>query len=520
MVARVIVRTRQVLSGYTSQTISRPNYGYAPIDFTYLGFSNPISTFVTGTVNSVSTPGFYVKKTVYKKWIPRNYPLLMPSRPPYCPPRLPKEPRYRQRRDLTLSKKDRIKRDSYVARLQRAKERRQLYASAYSERLLKYEKRLANYYRLQTLRNQGVLRYKRVTNRSHHRPNNPYSFSRTTNYGFWGTWVHKQWCTRYIHDYNGWLKNFYTLTRTAPTKIVYLFEKQVGFFSLTYVTHGSYDHTALVAACEGKGISSLYEKLSDQSVHIAMMVAERAQTFSLISNAAKTLASVLKTKKRLLNTNLDTVAGDVLAYNFGIVPLLSDAYGAGVALAKLASDDQSDKVVVRSTSTQTDNSESTVVDLPNVRRIVRRVECEVKISYVLEYRVKNGDLSELQKLGLINPAEIAWEALPWSFAIDWFLPIGNYITSLSADAGLEFVTGTKTTTITKRYTTQITLLGDATWDTYSTFEGDICGSKTEVTKDRVVLTAPPVPRLPQFKSPISATHIVESLALLVQLRKK
>jgi hypothetical protein len=389
----------------------------------------------------------------------------------------------------------------------------------YDARLQKYELRLANYYRLQSLERQGVLRYKRVANAAHRVQNNPYSLSMTYDYGFTGTWIHKQWCTIYIHNYNGWLKHFYTLTRTASNKVVYLFEKQVGFFGLNYVTHGTYDAASLISAAEGQGISKLYEKLSDQSVHIAMMVAERAQTFSLISDIAKTLASLVKTKKRVLGATSKSLAGDTLAYNFGVAPLLQDAYGAGIALARLMTDDQSDRVVVRSAVTQTDTNFTSTVQLADVRKVERHVTCTVKVSYVLEYRIKNGPLSELQKLGLINPAEIAWEALPWSFVIDWFLPIGNYITSFSADAGLEFVTGTKTTTITKEYTTNIRLLGDATWDTYSTFEGEIFGSKRTVTKDRVVLTTPPVPRLPAFKNPLSATHIVESLALLVQLRK-
>jgi len=44
-------------------------------------------------------------------------------------------------------------------------------------------------------------------------------------------------------------------------------------------------------------------------------------------------------------------------------------------------------------------------------------------------------------LGLINPAEIAWELVPFSFVVDWFIPVGNVLQSLTATAGLELASG-------------------------------------------------------------------------------
>jgi hypothetical protein len=39
------------------------------------------------------------------------------------------------------------------------------------------------------------------------------------------------------------------------------------------------------------------------------------------------------------------------------------------------------------------------------------------------------ELSLQRSLGLVNPAEIAWEVVPYSFVVDWFLPIGSYISA-------------------------------------------------------------------------------------------
>lgn len=49
---------------------------------------------------------------------------------------------------------------------------------------------------------------------------------------------------------------------------------------------------------------------------------------------------------------------------------------------------------------------------------------EVRRSYLYEMYE---ELSFARQLGLANPLSIVWERLPWSFVIDWFIPIGNYL---------------------------------------------------------------------------------------------
>lgn len=37
------------------------------------------------------------------------------------------------------------------------------------------------------------------------------------------------------------------------------------------------------------------------------------------------------------------------------------------------------------------------------------------------------EMSVARQMGLANPATILWERLPWSFVVDWFIPIGTYL---------------------------------------------------------------------------------------------
>lgn len=46
------------------------------------------------------------------------------------------------------------------------------------------------------------------------------------------------------------------------------------------------------------------------------------------------------------------------------------------------------------------------------------------------------------RFGLLNPAEVVWELIPLSFVADWFLPIGDYLSTLDAPFRFAHVGGT------------------------------------------------------------------------------
>jgi hypothetical protein len=95
-------------------------------------------------------------------------------------------------------------------------------------------------------------------------------------------------------------------------------------------------------------------------------------------------------------------------------------------------------------------------------------QCECPINYIndtsLQYKSEMGPVKEtatvrckiwgridpncpglraLSQLGLINPLSLAWELVPWSFVVDWFVPIGSTLSALTAPAGLIFVNGSQ-----------------------------------------------------------------------------
>lgn len=51
--------------------------------------------------------------------------------------------------------------------------------------------------------------------------------------------------------------------------------------------------------------------------------------------------------------------------------------------------------------------------------------------------VSNPTLATLNQLGLINPASIGWQLLPFSFVVDWFLPVSKALSSMTASVGYD-----------------------------------------------------------------------------------
>lgn len=59
-------------------------------------------------------------------------------------------------------------------------------------------------------------------------------------------------------------------------------------------------------------------------------------------------------------------------------------------------------------------------------------------AYVL-YEVSNEPLARLQDFGVFDFPASAWELLPWSFVVDWFVPVGDWIKALTPKIGVNIL---------------------------------------------------------------------------------
>lgn len=263
-----------------------------------------------------------------------------------------------------------------------------------------------------------------------------------------------------------------------------------------------------------------YDKTAAQQVHLATVVAERAQTLNMLSNSIERLTSFLKSKKSLFKSTLSyvqnpkAISNDFLAFKFGLEPLVSDVKGLAAELA--AAQYEGDMLVVIRTNERT--------PLSFTREGVK-FSGYYEASYVVKYSVEPGYARALQTLGLLNVSEVLWESMPWSFVVDWVLPVGKYLTQLSADSGLSFVTGTYSERIVATIDSNASIhpppIPNEVLNSAGTFVGtyQVDGRFAWKYKSREVLTEPP-PRLKlHVKNPLSWTHGFEALALAVQKLK-
>lgn len=119
-------------------------------------------------------------------------------------------------------------------------------------------------------------------------------------------------------------------------------------------------------------------------------------------------------------------------------------------------------------------------------------------------------LDRVRNLGLSNPLEITWEVVPFSFIVDWFLPIGDAISALDYALGLRFLSGSVTH---RRDATTVTSEGLFP----PTYSGHWSGKVRQMHLRRDVLSSFPFPARPTVKNPVSYGHMANALSLLVSV---
>lgn len=183
-----------------------------------------------------------------------------------------------------------------------------------------------------------------------------------------------------------------------------------------------------------------------------------------------------------------------LEYSFGWTPLLNDIYSAcrvlgnevpGIRIKKFGRSNFS-------------------LDLPFTANS-RNLNCAgyVGVMMAADLRISNPNTLLLNQLGLVNPAYVLWDAIPFSFVADWFLPVGRFLKSWTDFVGLEVINP-----VTTVHWIAIEQGTDRYFDEYTT-------NFTHVVTNRA-LKAPAYrfPSVVQFKADL--WKAVTSTALIIQ----
>lgn len=282
-----------------------------------------------------------------------------------------------------------------------------------------------------------------------------------------------------------------------------------GFSEVTAWSHisDSYVNECLMEALE---------ELKDQRFNAPIALAERRQTASLFENTAKSLARAYRSFRkgryrdaaRHLGTNPREAGDRWLEFTYGVRPLLSDLHGAVEHLHR------SEKIrppsITVTAAKHTKSRESILSTNGSTYSLVCDTDvwqgCFIRLDYLFP-----GDFQrEWVELGITNPAQIVWEVMPYSFMVDWFVPIGAYLSSLDAALGLQFRGGS----LSKLVKVKRRARGGPTAPPVYTqsFAGESLFSRL----DRTPYIGSPFPDFPSLHTNLTKEKVASGLAILRQ----
>lgn len=275
-------------------------------------------------------------------------------------------------------------------------------------------------------------------------------------------------------------------------------------------------------------------KIKDQQFNAGQALAERKLTADLVSSnlgkIARAAAALRRGRlrqaaaalgiSRKLYKDADFMA-NWLELQYGWKPLLSDIHGAVTTLSDLETA-RAGLACITVTATTRDAadfnrsvSQSSGVG-PWIYSWLEREEYRCKVS--LTFTKSNPTLASAAQLGFTNPLALAWELLPFSFVVDWALPIGDYFSQLDASLGWTFNTGTLSkTTRCRRFGISFDMPNPSAQilENY----GRASSNGRAFIFSRSVYQSEPVAIVPQMKAFdkfASYTHVENAIALLAQ----
>lgn len=240
------------------------------------------------------------------------------------------------------------------------------------------------------------------------------------------------------------------------------------------------------------------------------------QDFNILSNLAEghQLIDLIKTMYARLFTHLSwrgvlaelaalrtktsvELSNKYLEWHFGVSPLIKDISAALQKLAEVTPDDR-----VRVVATAKVLGKDIGVDaLPGIIR-VRRVQFFRSVS-------KTNTL--LAQIGASDINQALWEVEPYSFIVDWLIPIGTILSDIDILSGLTYAGGTTS----YRYNDVVQFNELPPSDEVSIAR--LLSGPARIKMRSVRYEPPDIGSVAQLKNPVSFVHGLVSLSLLRQL---
>lgn len=267
----------------------------------------------------------------------------------------------------------------------------------------------------------------------------------------------------------------------------------------------------------------LRAKVSQATLEGGLILAEYGKTSDFVKGAMVQTAKGLRAVRRgdvkgawsaFTNNRppLDFLSDAWLAFTYAFKPLAADVTTTvklleeGLVISPLRT--------VRSSRKQPVAARSVLRYPSSVQG--KTLRGDVRFGGGIQYRVNDPFIATLSALGFTDPLSVAWELVPFSFVVDWFIPVNEFLHQFSPPKGVSFVRGWTT----------VKAIGECSWWTWVKSLPDPPGwhvecSSEELLKSRKKLHDFPTPGLVLPDLSLSKENLISAAALLQQaLREK
>lgn len=209
----------------------------------------------------------------------------------------------------------------------------------------------------------------------------------------------------------------------------------IGDIQIGYVGSGEESNTI------SKATTECLVKLGEGKVNLGQFIAESRKTAQTLASTGSDLLKLLLHVKRGNLSALprdygvlvDHLGNNWLRWQYGWKPLCKDLYEIHQQLTRGLN--KPHIFSVRKSASSSLSGKWTQLGLACSGTTKFTANVCITAALTDEF------LAKANNYGLVNPLSLGWELIPYSFVVDWFMPIGNTLASLSAPAGLRFVDG-------------------------------------------------------------------------------
>jgi hypothetical protein len=295
--------------------------------------------------------------------------------------------------------------------------------------------------------------------------------------------------------------------------------------------HDLYDEQfSMDPAARALALNRLYDKLKQHTSNLAIDLAELNKTHDTVKSLCDRVVGIAKaarikniprfvkrisSKGSIRKRETRQQAWDVtmsktwLEYQYGWRPLLSTIFDVAKfqsTKAKRFRVGGSAKLQVRSNFKDYPISNGLPARGTYHRVSICKIECDLQVIDPTAF--------DITRITSLNPIAIAWEKVPYSFVVDWFIDIGGYMSNLEASfgVGLKFVRGYRTE-VNVFNSTSIVPSGTGSFYGVKALT-DLKSTAYLAKKRRVILNDLPRPELPAFNPKLGWQRLLSTAALL------